>query len=92
MISAEPESAKSSFPKEPLLQDFAAEPKSYVLSAFGSKFEVKSADILTESDVESPKVILPPMVALSATSSLSASGTTNVGVNYIDVIICSKDS
>ncbi len=30
--------------------------------------------------------------ALSATSSLSASGTTNVGVNYIDVIICSKDS
>ena len=30
--------------------------------------------------------------ALSATSSFSGSGSVNVGVNYIDVIICSKDA
>ena len=41
---------------------FAELPKSYVLSAFGIKLEVKSALILIESLSASPIVISPPIV------------------------------
>ena len=40
---------------------FAVVPKSYVMSAFGVRLEVKSAVILIESVSASPRVKLPPI-------------------------------